>query len=77
MNKVNAQKVSVWNLDHDPHTKTFRGILYQRCNREIGDGNRRRKWAHAQYIESHEARLRLDNSEFVYRDEFQTVGAIE
>jgi hypothetical protein len=76
MNKVNAQKVSVWNLDHDPHTKTFRGILYQRCNREIGDGNRQRKLGHASYVEAHEMRLRNAESDFEWSNEFQATGAI-
>jgi hypothetical protein len=77
VNAVNAQGVSVWNLDHCKYTKTFRGILFARCNVEIGDGNRKRKSAHLSYVESHETRLRIDNSEFVCRNEFQAVGAIE
>src|SRR6266446_4395184 len=75
INRVNAQEVSVWNLDHDPHTTTFRGILYQRCNREIGDGNRERKLAHVSYIESHKARLHETEHREV-RDEFMQSGAL-
>lgn len=75
VNAVNAQGVSIWNLDHDPHTKTFRGVLHQRCNREIGDGNRERKFAHVNYIESHKARL-LESEHRDVRDEFQAEGAI-
>jgi len=74
---VNGQSISVWNLDHDKNTQTFRGILYARCNTEIGSGDRKRKWAHVDYVESHEVRLRIDTSEFVCRDEFQAVGATE
>lgn len=70
---VNAQGQSVWHLDHDPHTKTFRGILFERCNREIGDGDRERKWAHVNYIEAHEARLPAETV-FV-GNEFEAPGA--
>ncbi len=77
VNAVNGQDISVWNLDHDRRTKTFRGILYQRCNREVGSGSRARKWAHVNYVEAHEARLREDrDGGGVVRDEFQTRGAI-
>jgi hypothetical protein len=54
---VNGQGQSVWHLDHDPRTKTFRAILFERCNREIGDGDRSRKFGHAEYVLAHEARL--------------------
>src|ERR1700737_3835230 len=27
--EVNGQSISVWNLDHDEPTKTFRGILHE------------------------------------------------
>jgi hypothetical protein len=74
---VNAQGKSVWNLDHCKYTKTFRGILFQRCNREIGDGNRKRKLGHASYVEAHEARLRIAESNCEWSNEFQAVGAIE
>lgn len=77
VNAVNAQQVSVWCLDHCKHTKTFRGILYQRCNMEIGAGDRRRKLAHVNYVLAHEARLWIAESDVVCRDEFQAVGAIE
>lgn len=75
VNAVNAQGVSIWNLDHCRHTNTFRGILHERCNREIGDGNRERKRAHVGYIEAHEARLKLEH-EKVDRDEFLSAGAL-
>jgi len=74
---VNAQGKSVWNLDHCKYTKTFRGILFQRCNREIGDGNRKRKLGHASYVEAHEARLRIADGDYEWSNEFQAVGAIE
>jgi hypothetical protein len=57
VNSVNKQGQSVWFLDHDPVKKRFRGILFERCNREIGDGDRQRKWAHVNYVEAHEARM--------------------
>ena len=57
MHTVNAQKKSIWHLDHDRRTKAFRGVLFQKCNRQIGSGNRERKWAHVGCIESHGARL--------------------
>jgi hypothetical protein len=72
---VNAQGVSIWNLDHCRHTNTFRGILHERCNREIGDGNRERKRAHVGYIEAHESRLRIEHEKFD-RDEFLSAGAL-
>jgi hypothetical protein len=72
---VNGQRQSVWHLDHDPRTKTFRGILFERCNREIGDGDRGRKWSHVEYIESHEARLHIE-ADSVYANEFQQPGAV-
>jgi len=74
---VNAQGVSIWNLDHCRHTKTFRGILHERCNREIGDGNRKRKWAHVGYIEAHEARLNNVEHDDVLQNEFQSDGATQ
>ncbi len=72
----NAQGTSVWHLDHDKHRKTFRGILFQRCNREIGDGDRERKWGHAEYIEANEARLPEETTMVQDRNEFQAAGAI-
>jgi hypothetical protein len=73
---ANAQNISVWNLDHDNRTKTFRGILFQKCNRQMGSGDRARKWAHYGYIEAHEARLRQNEGDVVVRDEFQKPGAM-
>jgi hypothetical protein len=75
---VNGKGVSVWNLDHDKHTKTFRGILFARCNHEVGSGSRTRKWAHVEYIESHLARLQIDSSssDCVGLNEFQAPGAV-
>jgi hypothetical protein len=72
---VNSQGQSVWHLDHDPRTKRFRGVLFERCNREIGDGDRGRKWSHVEYIESHEARLHVE-ADSVYANEFQQPGAV-
>ncbi len=76
MDAVNAQGQSVWHLDHDPKTKTFRGILYQRCNHEIGDGDRQRKWAHVEYVESHEARLPTEAAFVGDGNEFGAPGAV-
>jgi hypothetical protein len=69
--------LSVWNLDHDKYRKMFRGIVDATCNRELGDGNRTRKWRHLEFIESHEARLRIVDGDFVWRDEFDAMGAVE
>jgi hypothetical protein len=54
---VNSQRQSVWCLDHDPRTKRFRGVLFEQCNREIGDGDRHRKIAHVDYVLANDARL--------------------
>jgi len=74
---VNSQGQSVWHLDHDPHRKMFRGILAARCNHEIGDGNRMRKWAHASYAHANE--MRWPECEITFlgsRDECQAAGAV-
>src|SRR6267154_3042426 len=74
---VNGQGQSVWHLDHDPHRKTFRGVLFERCNRELGDGDRARKFAHASYTLAHEARLPEETALVRGRDEFQAAGAVD
>jgi hypothetical protein len=74
VDEVNKQNVSVWNLDHCKHTRTFRGVVDQRCNRELGDGNRKRKWSHAEYVEAHESRLRQESEVDLW--EFRTPGAM-
>ena len=74
---VNGQGQSVWCLDHDPSKKAFRGILHQRCNMELGDGNRQRKWAHVNFIEAHETRLPEEAALVRDRDEFQATGAVD
>ncbi len=70
---VNAQGNSIWHLDHDKHRKTFRGILFERCNREIGDGTR--KLAHVGYVLAHEARLPSESAFVRDRNEFLASGA--
>ncbi len=77
VNTVNAQGQSVWHLDHDPHRKTFRGVLFERCNRELGDGDRARKFAHASYTLANEARLPDEAVLVRDRDEFQAAGAVD
>jgi hypothetical protein len=74
VDEVNRQNISVWNLDHDKHSRTFRGVVDQRCNRELGDGNRKRKWSHAEYVEAHESRLRQESEVDLW--EFRTPGAL-
>jgi hypothetical protein len=74
VSEVNKQNVSVWNLDHCKHSRTFRGVVDQRCNRELGDGNRKRKWSHAEYVEAHESRLRQESGVDLW--EFQKPGAM-
>ncbi len=77
VNAVNAQGQSVWHLDHDPHRRTFRGVLFERCNRELGDGDRARKFAHASYTLAHESRLPEAETAFVGDgNEFGAAGAI-
>jgi len=75
VNAVNVQRKSIWHLDHDRRTKTFRGILYQKCNRQVGSGDRVRKLAHFSYVESHAARLQEPHDTDV-ADEFQKPGAM-
>ena len=70
---VNGQGVSIWHLDHSRVHRKFRGILTARCNHEVGDGDRQRKWSHAEYIEAHEARERRE--EIVFDNDFQRPGA--
>lgn len=70
---VNTRGQSVWALDHDPRTKTFRGILYFKCNLEIAEGDRQRKWAHASYIDAHQARIRSESTERYAANEFLRV----
>jgi len=72
----NAQGQSVWCMDHDSQRKMFRGVLYQKCNTELGDGAADRKMAHASYALAHGARL-PDEAVFV-RDanEFGAAGAV-
>jgi len=77
VNAVNLQGQSVWHLDHDPHRKTFRGVLFERCNRELGDGDRARKFAHASYTLAHEARLPDEAVLVRDGDEFQAAGAVD
>lgn len=69
----NANGNSVWNLDHDGQSKTFRGVLYWRCNLEIAEGDRQRKWAHASYIDAHQARIRSESTESYAANEFLRV----
>jgi len=77
VNAVNLQGQSVWHLDHDPHRKTFRGVLFERCNRELGDGDRARKFAHASYTLAHEARVPEAETAFVGDgNEFGAAGAV-
>jgi hypothetical protein len=76
VDSVNAQRNSIWHLDHDKHRKTFRGILFERCNRELGDGNRERKWAHVNYVEAHEARLPEETALIRDGNEFGAAGAV-
>lgn len=52
---VNRKGQSIWHLDHCKRTKTFRGITYERCNLEIGDGDPSRKQSHADYARAHAA----------------------
>lgn len=70
---VNARGQSVWCLDHDVHTRMFRGILHQACNREIASGIRERKWAHVNYVESCDARVRAEGSGVYAANEFLRV----
>lgn len=71
----NAKKQSVWCLDHDPLTKTFRGVIHERCNREIGDGTR--KWVHAAYVDAHEARLQQDVPVVPWQTEFPPPSVVD
>ena len=73
----NAQGQSVWCLDHDGQRKAFRGVLYQKCNTELGDGTARRKMAHASYALAHDARL-AEAETALTRDanEFGAAGAV-
>ena len=74
---VNAKGQSVWCLDHDKRNRQFRGLLFWRCNLEIGDGDRERKMAHASYALAHEARLPEETAFVRDRDEFQATGAVD
>lgn len=71
----NAKRQSVWCLDHDPLTKTFRGIIHERCNREIGDGIR--KWSHLGYLQAHESRLQPDVPVVQWQTEFPAPGVLD
>ena len=75
VNAKNAQKQAVWHLDHDPKRKAFRGVLFERCNREIGSGDRERKWNHVAYIEAHEARMAEETALVRDGNEFGAPGA--
>jgi hypothetical protein len=77
MDAKNAQGQSIWCLDHDPHRKVFRGVLYQKCNVEVGDGDRARKFAHASYALAHEARIPEETALVRDRNEFQAPGAVD
>ena len=80
INAVNRQGISVWNLDHCKLTRTFRGVLTSKCNREIGSGDRRRKFAHASYVLAHETRLQIEEEAAQqsghWLDEFLQPGAL-
>ena len=77
VNAKNAQGNSIWNLDHDDRNKLFRGILYWRCNLEIAEGDRQRKWSHATYIDAHEARVQREVSVIAWQTEFPAPGVLD
>lgn len=73
----NSQGNSVWNLDHDDRNKLFRGILFWRCNLEIAEGDRQRKWSHAAYIDAHEARMKQDAPVTSWQEEFPAPSVLD
>ncbi|HEV2194051.1 MAG TPA: hypothetical protein VGR55_00575 [Candidatus Acidoferrum sp.] len=73
----NNQGISIWCLDHCEYTKTFRGILHESCNREVGSGDRQRKIGHSNYVLAHEARVQQDAPVITWQEEFPAPGVLD